>query len=269
RYFAGCTGKVHGKMIETQGKLSYTIHESNGVCCDVIPWNSPLAMLSWKIAPALAMSNAVVIKTSKSTPLSALRFASLAPGVINIIIGYVHITGDLLARHNRVFKIAFTGSTTVGRLIMKAGAKTNLKKVTLELRGSRIYVQEGIYDQFIEKFKALAAFSTVGNPYDKKKLFYIETGKSEGVTCVLGGNRVGDAGYFIESTIFTDVTPKMKIMQENIIGPVVATSKFKDVDDVIEMAQDTDYGLAAAVFTSSLKRAITVSNRLEAGTCRL
>ncbi|KAI7846869.1 aldehyde dehydrogenase domain-containing protein [Circinella umbellata] len=321
RYFAGCTDKVHGKVIETQGKLSYTIHEPIGVCGGIIPWNFPLAMLSWKIAPALAMSNTVVIKTSELTPLSALKFASLIveagfpPGVINIITGYGHITGDLLARHNRVSKIAFTGSTAVGRLIMKAAAETNLKKVTLELggkspniifddvenldeavfwsrlgiymnagqvccAGSRIYVQEGIYDQFIEKFKALAASGTVGNPYDEKTIQgpqiserqfdrvmgYIETGKSEGATCLLGGNRVGDAGYFIEPTIFTDVTPKMKIMQEEIFGPVVAISKFKDIDDVIEMAHDTDYGLAAAVFTSSLKRAITVSNRLEAGT---
>ncbi|KAI9264385.1 aldehyde dehydrogenase domain-containing protein [Phascolomyces articulosus] len=321
RYFAGCTDKVHGKVIETQGKLSYTIHEPIGVCGGIIPWNFPLAMLSWKIAPALAMSNTVVIKTSELTPLSALKLGSLIveagfpPGVINIITGYGHVAGDLLARHMKVSKIAFTGSTAVGRLIMKAAAETNLKKVTLELggkspnivfddvenldeavfwsrlgiymnagqvccAGSRIFVQEGIYDQFIEKFKALAASGTVGNPYDantiqgpqiserqfERVMGYIESGKEEGATCLLGGNRVGDSGYFIEPTIFTDVTTKMKIMQEEIFGPVVAITKFKDVDEVIAMAHDTDYGLAAAVFTSSLKRAITVSNRLEAGT---
>ncbi|KAI8146002.1 aldehyde dehydrogenase domain-containing protein [Fennellomyces sp. T-0311] len=321
RYFAGLTDKVHGKVIETEGKLSYTVHEPIGVCGGIIPWNFPLGMLSWKIAPALATANTVVIKTSELTPLSALKIAALVkeagfpPGVLNIITGYGHIAGDALARHNKVGKIAFTGSTAVGRLIMKAAAESNLKKVTLELggkspniifddvqnldevvfwarlgiymnagqvccAGSRIFVQEGIYDKFIEKFKALAASGKVDNPFDtatfqgpqiserqfERVMGYIETGKQEGATCLLGGNRVGDAGYFIEPTIFTDVTPKMKIMQEEIFGPVVAVSKFKDVDDVIQMAHDTSYGLAAAVFTSNITRAITVSNALEAGT---
>lgn len=258
RYFAGFTDKIHGKVIETEGKLSYTRHEPIGVCAGIIPWNFPLTMLSWKVAPPLATANTVVIKTSELTPLSALKFAALVkeagfpPGVINIITGYGAVTGDALARHPNVGKIAFTGSTAVGREIMKAAAESNLKKVTLELggkspniifddvedldkavfwayngiymnagqvcfAGSRIYVQEGIYDTFVSKFRALAASRKVGNPLNStteqgpqisqrqfdRVMGYIEAGKKEGATCYFGGNRVGDTGYFIEPTIFT------------------------------------------------------------------
>ncbi|KAI8140757.1 aldehyde dehydrogenase domain-containing protein [Fennellomyces sp. T-0311] len=320
RYFAGYSDKVHGKVIETEGKLSYTVHEPMGVCAGIIPWNGPLAMLSWKIAPAIATANTVVIKTSELTPLSALKFAELVkeagfpPGVINIITGYGRITGEALSRHMKVSKIAFTGSTATGRAIMKASAETNLKKVTLELggkspniifddvenldevvfwshlgiffnagqvccAGSRIYVQEGIYDQFIEKFKALTLSKKVGDPFQddtyqgplisetqfNRVMGYIDIGKKEGATCYLGGNRVGDTGYFVEPTIFTDVTENMRIMKEEIFGPVVVVAKFKDVEDVVAKANDTTYGLAASVFTSNITRAITVSNALEAG----
>ncbi|KAI9492127.1 aldehyde dehydrogenase domain-containing protein [Zychaea mexicana] len=321
RYFAGWCDKIHGKVIETEGKLSYTVHEPIGVCGGIIPWNLPMGMLSWKIAPAVATGNTVVIKTSELTPLSAIKVAALVkeagfpPGVINIITGYGHITGDALARHMKVSKIAFTGSLAIGRQIMRASADSNLKKVTLELggkspnivfddvenldevvfwsrmgiffnagqaccAGSRIFVQEGIYDKFVEKFKALAASGKVGDPLEAdtfqgpqisqrqfdRVMDYIKAGKEEGATCLLGGNRVGDTGYFIEPTIFTDVTPKMKIMQEEIFGPVVCISKFTDIDDVVKKAHDTIYGLAAAVFTSNITRAVTLSNELEAGT---
>ncbi|KAI8145573.1 aldehyde dehydrogenase domain-containing protein [Fennellomyces sp. T-0311] len=320
RYFAGWCDKNHGKVIETEGKLSYTVHEPIGVCAGIIPWNLPMGMLSWKIAPALATGNTVIIKTSELTPLSGLKIASLIkeagfpPGVVNIITGYGHIAGDALSRHMKVNKVAFTGSLAVGREILRAAADSNLKKVTLELggkspniifddvenldevvfwsrmgiffnagqaccAGSRIFVQEGIYDQFIEKFKALAASGKVGDPYDPETfqgpqisqrqfdrvMDYIKAGKEGGATCLQGGERVGDTGYFIEPTIFTDVTTDMKIMQEEIFGPVVAIAKFKDVEDVLKMAHDTIYGLAAAVFTSSITRAITMSNELEAG----
>ncbi|KAI9278813.1 aldehyde dehydrogenase domain-containing protein [Phascolomyces articulosus] len=320
RYYAGFCDKLHGKVIETQGKLSYTVHEPLGVCGAIIPWNFPMVMLTWKIAPAICTGNTIVVKTSEMTPLSALKLAQLvkeagfAPGVINILTGYGHIAGDALARHMKVAKIAFTGSVNVGRAIMKAAAESNLKKITLELggkspniifddvenldeavfwarfgmfynagqvcfAGSRIYVQEGIYDKFLEKFKAMTLSGKVGDPFAadtfqgpqisetqlNRVMKYIDIGKKEGATCYLGGNKVGNAGYFIEPTVFTDVTPNMTIMKEEIFGPVVAISKFKDMDDVIAQANNTEFGLAAAVHTSNITRAVRVSNALEAG----
>ncbi|KAI9263190.1 aldehyde dehydrogenase domain-containing protein [Phascolomyces articulosus] len=320
RYFAGFADKLHGKVIETEGKLSYTRHEPIGVCAAIIPWNFPLMMAGWKLGPALCTGNVVVLKTSEITPLSALKLAELIkeagfpPGVINIITGYGAIAGDKLARHPKVGKVAFTGSTAVGRMIMKASSESNLKKITLELggkspniifddadldqavawahkgvffnhgqcccAGTRIFVQEGIYDKFLERFKEYTSKTKVGDPFDQdtfqgpqvsqvqfdRIMSYIKTGKEEGATCFMGGNRLGDSGYFIEPTVFTDVKGSMKIMQEEIFGPVVAVSKFKDVDDVIDKAHDTTYGLAAAVFTQNITRAVTVANRLEAGT---
>ncbi|KAG2217141.1 hypothetical protein INT45_004596, partial [Circinella minor] len=322
RYFAGFCDKLHGKVIETEGKLSYTVHEPIGVCAGIIPWNVGALMLAWKVAPAICCGNTIIVKTSELTPLSALKIAALVkeagfpPGVINIITGYGPTAGDALSRHMKISKIAFTGSLPTGRAIMKAAAETNLKKVTLELGGkspniifddvedldkavwyslngifaiggqicfggSRLYIQEGIYDAFLEKFKAMAAARKVGDPFNdreaeqgpqvsetqlKRVLSYIESGKAEGATVYHGGVRKGDTGYFIEPTIFTDVKPDMRIMKEEIFGPVVAITKFKDEKDVIAQANDTTYGLAAGVFTSSIKRAITVSNALEAGT---
>ncbi|CAO3654727.1 unnamed protein product [Mucor fragilis] len=320
RYFAGYADKVHGKVIDTEGALSYTRHEPIGVCGAIIPWNFPVMMLGWKLGPALATGNTVVVKTSEMTPLSALKVCQLAveagfpPGVINIITGYGAVAGDALSRHMKVSKIAFTGSTAVGRRIMQAAAESNLKKVTLELggkspniifddadldqavrwahkgiffnhgqcccAGSRIYVQESIHDKFLEKFKEYTSQTKLGNPHDDdtfqgpqvsqtqfdRIMGYIESGKEQGATCYMGGKRWGDEGYFIEPTVFTDVKEDMTIVREEIFGPVVTVSKFKDVDDVLKMALDTDYGLAAAVFTKDTARAIDVSNRLQAGT---
>ncbi|CAM0139705.1 unnamed protein product [Umbelopsis sp. WA50703] len=320
RYYAGWTDKVHGKVIETEGVLSYTRHEPIGVCGAIIPWNFPLLMFAWKIAPALATGNCVVIKTSEMTPLSALKVASLIKeaeipaGVVNIITGYGHITGDLLARHKKVGKIAFTGSTAVGRLVMKAAAESNLKKVTLELggkspniifddadldlaikwsfrgvffnhgqtccAGTRIYVQEGIYDKFVEKFKAHTQNTPIGHPHDDttfqgpqisqtqydRIMGYIESGKQEGATVALGGKRWGNEGYYVEPTIFTDVKEDMKIMKEEIFGPVACVTKFKDEEEAVRLANDTNYGLASAIFSESNKRCIEVSKRIKAGT---
>ncbi|ORZ20267.1 aldehyde dehydrogenase domain-containing protein [Absidia repens] len=320
RYYAGLADSITGKTVDIPGTFSYTRHEAIGVCGAIIPWNFPLMMLGWKLGPCLATGNVIVVKTSEMTPLSALKVAALAkeagfpPGVINIITGYGAEAGDALARHLKVGKIAFTGSTLTGRHVMKAAAESNLKKVTLELggkspniifddadldkavkwahfgiffnhgqcccAGSRVYVQEGVYDKFLEKFKALTEQTNVGDPTDEatfqgpqisqvqydRIMGYIESGKSEGAKVYLGGARHGDKGYFIQPTVFTDVTPKMKIVQEEIFGPVVVVSKFKDVDEVIDLAHDTTYGLAAAVFTENVTRAIDVSNRLEAGT---
>ncbi|KAI8988215.1 aldehyde dehydrogenase domain-containing protein [Mycotypha africana] len=320
RYFAGYADKIHGKVIDIEGALCYTRHEPIGVCGAIIPWNFPLMMLGWKLGPALCTGNTVVVKTSEMTPLSALKVAELIveagfpPGVINIITGYGAIAGDALARHMKVSKIAFTGSTAVGRHIMKAASESNLKKVTLELggkspniifddadldlavrwahkgiffnhgqcccAGSRVYVQASIYDKFLEKFKEYTKQTKLGHPHDDdtfqgpqisktqfdRIMTYIEKGKEEGATCYMGGNRWGNEGYYIEPTIFTDVKQDMTIVREEIFGPVVTVSKFEDVDDVVHMALDTDYGLAAAVFTKDTARAIDVSNRLQAGT---
>ncbi|KAJ3544496.1 hypothetical protein NM208_g3013 [Fusarium decemcellulare] len=213
-----------------------------------------------------------------------------------------------------VDKIAFTGSTAVGRMIMKAAAASNLKKVTLELggkspniifddadleeaiswvnfgiyynhgqvccAGSRIFVQEGIYDKFLEAFKKRAEQNKVGDPFDEKTfqgpqvsklqyeriMEYIHAGSDEGATVVTGGKREGEKGFFIQPTIFSDVTPTMKIMQEEIFGPVAAIAKFKDEKEVLHLANNTSYGLAAAVHTTNLNTAIRVSNALQAGT---
>lgn len=277
-------------------------------------------MLAWKIGPALATGNTVVLKSAEQTPLSALVFANLVKeagfpaGVLNIISGIGRIAGAALASHMDVDKIAFTGSTLVGRTIMKAAAASNLKKVTLELggkspnivfndadidqaiswvnfgiyynhgqcccAGSRIYVQEGIYDKFVAAFKARAEQNTVGDPFDENTfqgpqvsqlqfdriMGYIDHGKQDGATIETGGVRHGDKGYFIKPTIFSNVTPNMKIMQEEIFGPVCAIAKFKDESEVIKLGNDSTYGLAAAVHTNDLNTAIRVSRNLKAGT---
>jgi len=320
RYYAGWADKIHGKVIDTEGAFSFTRHEPIGVCGAIIPWNFPLLMLAWKIAPALATGNTVVLKTSELTPLSGLKFASLVaeagfpPGVINIITGYGPRAGDALSRHMNVGKIAFTGSTNVGRMVMKAAAESNLKKVTLELggkspniifddadldgavkwahhgiffnhgqvccAGSRVYVQEGVYDEFLKKFNKISRDTKVGDPFDEacfqgpqvsetqynRIMSYIDHGIKEGAKVTTGGKRHGTEGYFIEPTVFTDVREDMKIMQEEIFGPVVAVSKFKDLDEVIEKAHLTEYGLAAAVFTQNVTKALEVSALLKAGT---
>lgn len=320
RYFAGYTDKVHGKVIDTQGCLSYTVHEPLGVCGAIIPWNFPLMLLGWKLGPALATGNTVVVKTSELTPLSAIKFAELVreagfpPGVINIITGFGNVAGDALARHMRVAKIGFTGSTLVGRQIMKAAAESNLKKVSLELggkspniiledadldlavrwahkgiffnhgqtccAGSRVYVQEKLYEAFLKKFKEYTDKTKLGDPHDAETyqgpqisqthfdriMGYIESGKKEGATCYMGGQQWGKEGYFIEPTVFTDVKPDMKIVREEIFGPVVVVSKFKDIDEAVRLATDTEYGLAAAVFTQNMSNAVNISNKIPAGT---
>merc|ERR1712054_661412 len=252
-----------------------------------IPWNFPLLMWSWKIGPAIAAGNTVVLKSAEQTPLGALVAARLTkeagfpPGVINVISGFGKVAGAAMSAHMDIDKIAFTGSTVVGRQIMKSAAGSNLKKVTLELggkspnivfddadidnaiswvnfgiffnhgqcccAGSRIYVQEGIYDKFVQRFKERA-------------------GKNAGAKVETGGNRKGDKGYFIAPTIFSNVTEDMKIMQEEIFGPVCSISKFKTKEEVIKTGNSTTYGLAAAVHTKNLNTAIEVSNALKAGT---
>ena len=321
RYYGGWADKIHGKVIDTDPEtFNYTRHEPVGVCGQIIPWNFPILMWAWKIGPALATGNTVVLKTAEQTPLSALYAATLVEkagipaGVVNIVSGFGKIAGAALSAHMDVDKVAFTGSTVVGRTILQAAAKSNLKKVTLELggkspnivfndaniedaiswvnfgiffnhgqcccAGSRIYVQSGIYDKFIEQFRARTAKNVVGDPFAAdtfqgpqvsklqfdRIMNYIQSGKESGAKLETGGERHGNEGYFIQPTIFSGVSEDMKIMQEEIFGPVCSISKFETEEEVIKKGNETTYGLAAAVHTTNLNTALRVSNSLKAGT---
>ncbi|KAK4108694.1 aldehyde dehydrogenase [Canariomyces notabilis] len=321
RYYGGWADKIEGKTIDISPDMfHYTRQEPLGVCGQIIPWNFPLLMLAWKIGPALATGNTVVLKTAEQTPLSALVFAQFVKeagfpaGVVNIISGFGKVAGAAISSHMDIDKVAFTGSTLVGRTIMKAAAESNLKKVTLELggkspnivfddadieeaiswvnfgiyynhgqcccAGSRIYVQDTIYDKFVAAFKKRAEQNKVGDPFNPETfqgpqvsqlqydriMGYIKLGIEEGATALTGGGRHGDKGYFIQPTIFTDVRQDMKIMQEEIFGPVCAIAKFSKEEEVIKLGNDSSYGLAAAVHTKDINRAIRVSNALKAGT---
>ena len=321
RYFAGWADKVHGKTIPIDGDFfCYTRHEPIGVIGQIIPWNYPLLMQAWKLAPALATGNTIVMKPAEQTPLSALRLGELIleagfpEGVVNLLPGFGPTAGAAIARHMDVDKVAFTGSTEVGRLIMEAAAKSNLKRISLELggkspniifadsdlddavegahlglfvnqgqsccAGSRVFVEETIYDEFVEKSIARAGKRKVGDPLDPRTdqgpqvseaqfdriMGYIESGKREGATLACGGERVGDRGYFIQPTVFSDVQDEMKIAQEEIFGPVMSIIAFKDMDEVIARANRTTYGLAAGVWTRDIKKAHAVANSVRAGT---
>jgi aldehyde dehydrogenase (NAD+) len=321
RYYAGWADKIQGKTIPIAGDyFCYTRLEPVGVCGQIIPWNFPLLMQAWKLAPALAAGNTVVLKVAEQTPLSALRVGELIleagfpEGVINILPGYGPTAGGAIARHMDVDKVAFTGSTEVGHLIMKAAAETNLKRVTLELggkspnivfadadleqavegshfalffnqgqcccAGSRLFVEEKVYDEFVERSTERAKRRSVGNPLDRKTeqgpqvdqdqfnkvMSYVEAGKKEGAKLTVGGERVGDRGYFVAPTVFADVKDDMKIAQEEIFGPVMSILKFKDMDDLVERANKTIYGLAAAVWTRDISKAHHVANNVRAGT---
>ncbi|KAJ7266427.1 aldehyde dehydrogenase domain-containing protein [Mycena haematopus] len=321
KYYAGWADKVTGQTIETdEKKLIYTRHEPIGVVGQIIPWNFPLLMFSWKVGPALATGNTIVLKPSEFTPLTAIRMCSIIkeagfpPGVVNVVSGYGNTVGQAISEHMHISKVAFTGSTLVGRKIMAAAAASNLKNVTLELggkspnivfddanleqavgwaahgifwnhgqaccAGSRIYVQEGIYDKFLTMLTERTKNINVGDPFEPhvdqgpqankmqydKIMEYIESGKKDGATVHVGGNRVGTEGYFIEPTIFTDTKENMRIVKEEIFGPVGVVIKFKDEADVLRQANDSVYGLAAAVFTQDINRALETAHKLQAGT---
>jgi aldehyde dehydrogenase (NAD+) len=321
RYFAGWADKVQGKTIPIDGDFfCYTRHEPIGVVGQIIPWNYPMLMQAWKLAPALATGNTVVMKPAEQTPLSALRIGELIveagfpEGVVNLLPGFGHTAGAAIARHMDIDKVAFTGSTEVGRLIMEAAARSNLKRITLELggkspniifedvdvdeavegahlglfvnqgqsccAGSRVFVEEKIYDEFLEKSIARALKRKVGDPLDPRTdqgpqvsqsqfdrvMGYIEAGKSEGATLACGGDRVGDRGYFVQPTVFSGVQDEMTIAREEIFGPVMSVIPFKDVDEVIRRANRTTYGLAAGVWTRDIKKALAVANGVRAGT---
>lgn len=298
RYYAGWADKIHGQTIDTNPEtLSYTRHEPIGVCGQIIPWNFPILMWSWKIGPAVSAGNTVVLKTAEQTPLSGLymgkliKEAGFPAGVVNVISGFGRVAGNAISNHMDIDKVAFTGSTLVGRMILQAAAKSNLKKVTLELggkspnivfddadidnaiswanfgiffnhgqcccAGSRILVHEKIHDDFVARFKERASKNKLGDPFAEdtfqgpqvsqlqfeRIMDYIKTGKQEGATVAQGGQRHGDKGYFIQPTLFTDVTGDMKIAKEEIFGPVVTIQKFKDIDEAIKIGNSTEYGM--------------------------
>ncbi|GFN89090.1 aldehyde dehydrogenase, mitochondrial [Plakobranchus ocellatus] len=320
QYYAGWCDKICGKTIPVDGDyFTYTVHEPVGVCGQIIPWNYPIAMMAWKIGPALACGNTVVLKPSEVTPLSAIYCAQLIkeagfpPGVVNILPGYGDTAGQAIAAHMDIDKVSFTGSTVTGRKVMRAAADSNLKRVTLELggkspliifadcdldyavnvahgaimanhgqnccAGSRTFVQDTIYDEFVEKSRQLVENRTVGDPFDPltqhgpqvnkaqfdKVLSYVEKGKAQGARLVYGGERVGEKGYFVRPTIFADVKDDMSIATDEIFGAVQSILRFSDLDDVLERANRTSYGLAAGVITSNIDRAFTVSKALQAG----
>jgi phenylacetaldehyde dehydrogenase len=319
-YFAGWPTKFGGTMQPTDPSLvAYTTREPMGVCGQIIPWNAPLTMAGWKIAPALACGNTLVMKPAEQTSLGALRLAELMTevglpdGVVNIVTGIGDEVGEAIVDHPGISKIAFTGSTRVGKQIMRKSADT-LKKVTLELggkspniifpdgdldkalfyatiaytmvsgqictAGSRIFVHEKIFDEASEKLKAMAQGQLVGDPlaagttmgplisrqqFDRVSQ-YVTLGQEEGATLLTGGGRSGDKGYFHQPTLFVGSRPDMRIVREEIFGPVAVLIPFKDEDDAVFQGNSTEYGLAAAVWTQDVSRAHRVARRLQAGT---
>ncbi|XP_074850171.1 aldehyde dehydrogenase 1A1 [Carettochelys insculpta] len=321
RYCAGWADKVQGRTIPMDGNFfTFTRHEPIGVCGQIIPWNFPLVLFTWKIAPALCCGNTVVIKPAEETPLAALYMGSLIkeagfpPGVVNIVPGFGPTAGAAIAHHMDIDKVSFTGSTQVGKLIKEAAGKSNLKRVSLELggkspniifadadldsavefahhglfyhqgqcciAGSRIFVEEPVYEEFVHRSVERVKKIVLGDPLSSgvnqgpqinkaqfhKILDLIESGKREGAKLECGGGPWGDKGYFVQPTVFSNVTDEMRIAKEEIFGPVQQIMKFKTVDEVIERANNTHYGLAAAVFTKDLDKALTFASALQAGT---
>ena len=326
RYMAGWATKIEGNTVPisvpyTPGAkyLAYTLREPVGVVGQIIPWNFPLLMAAWKLGPALATGCTVVIKPAEQTPLSCLLLgelvqeAGIPDGVVNIVPGYGETAGAALAAHPDVDKVAFTGSTEVGKLILQAAAG-NLKKVSLELggkspnvvfgdvdidaavagsssaiffnhgqcccAGSRLYVEKNIFDKVVEGVSAKAEKIRVGPGMDsstdmgplvseeqlKRVCGYLDSGLADGAKAVVGGKRVGDKGYFVKPTVLVNTNDKMKVVQEEIFGPVVTAIPFKDPNEVIAKANDTVYGLAAGIWTKDIQKAHRLASQLRAGT---
>lgn len=320
RYFAGWADKLTGKTIPLDmPAFGYTLHEPIGVVAAIVPWNFPALMLAWKLAPALACGNTVVAKVAEQTPLTALRFGELAleagipAGVFNVLPGYGETAGAALCSHPGVDKITFTGSTEVGRIVGAEAAK-NIKPCTLELggksaaivwkdvdvqdvakqahealffnmgqccaAGSRTFVHEDIYDEFVEATTKLAQGRKVGCPWDEqfqsgpqvdadqfqKIMGYITAGKEAGAKLHCGGSRIGDKGFYVEPTVFSNVTDDMKIAQDEIFGPVQIVLKYKTLDEVLKRANANEYGLAAGIFAKDIDVINTLSRGLKSGT---
>ncbi|KAG8218741.1 aldehyde dehydrogenase domain-containing protein [Butyriboletus roseoflavus] len=322
RYYAGWADKIVGQTIEVDNKkkLAFTRHDPIGVCGQIIPWNYPINMWAWKVAPALACGCTIVMKPSELTPLTALLLSKLIaeagfpPGVVNTIPSLGPVGGAALSAHRDVDKVAFTGSTATGRKIMEAAAKSNLKKVSLELggkspqlifesadldqaanwaclgilyntgqdctAGSRLYVQESIYDKFVPLLVQKAKELVIGDGFDEssgggpvvsktqydKVWGYIENGKAQGAKLALGGQKRPGKGFFVDPTIFTDIKQDMKIVRDEIFGPVLAVGKFKTEEEAITLANDTSYGLGAGLHSNDANQCMRVSSALEAGT---
>ena len=324
-YYGGLADKIEGTVppIDKPDVLNFTRPEPIGVVACITPWNSPLLLMAWKVAPALAAGNAVVIKPSEHASASTLEFAALVheagipPGVINVVTGFGHEAGDALVTHPLVRKVAFTGGEAGGRAVNVAAA-ADFKHVTLELggksahivfddarlddavsgaisgifaasgqtciAGSRLLLHDSIHDAFVAKLVALAGTARIGDPMSPdtqvgpittdaqyhKVLDYIGIAKAEGARCVLGGGPAeppaGAAGRFVQPTIFVDVDPSMRIAQEEVFGPVLSVIRFRDDNEAVAIANGTRFGLAAGLWTESLRRAVAMSKRLEAGT---
>jgi (Z)-2-((N-methylformamido)methylene)-5-hydroxybutyrolactone dehydrogenase len=324
-YFGGLADKIEGRVIpiDRTGVFNFTREEPLGVIAAITPWNSPLMLAAWKLAPALAAGNTVVWKPSEYSSVSAFAFGELferagfPPGVVNIVTGFGNEVGEPLITHRHVAKIAFTGGDRTGEHVYGLAAK-GIKKITLELggksanivfddadiddavkgvvsgifaatgqtciAGSRALIHRPIHDRFIESLLALAKTARMGNPLDgstqvgpittkpqyEKVIDYIRIAKEEGAVCRLGGAPAErpecGTGWFVEPTIFTGVNPEMRIAKEEVFGPVLSVIPFDDEDEAVRIANDTIYGLAAGVWTTSMRRALSMSERLEAGT---
>ena len=323
-YFAGWATKIEGETIPVPGQMfNYTLREPVGVCGQIIPWNFPLLMAAWKLAPALAAGNTVVLKPAEQTPVNAMELGKLIQeagfpeGVVNIVPGYGETAGAALAAHPGIDKIAFTGSTEVGKLVAKAAAE-NLHKVSLELggkapnivfadadleqavhgammgiffnqgqvccAGSRLFVQEDVKEEFIDRLKEKSAKINVGDPMDKATHMgpqvseeqlnrikgYVDIAQKEGACVVAGGTApkmegAFQNGYFFQPTIFSDVKNDMRVAQEEIFGPVVSVLSFNDEEDLIKKANDTIYGLSAGLWTRDITRAHRFAKAIRAG----
>ncbi len=324
-YMAGWATKIEGNTINISVPYmpganfhSYTLREPVGVVGQIIPWNFPLLMAAWKLGPALAAGNCVVLKPAEQTPLTALRLAELIAeagvpdGVVNVVTGFGETAGAALAAHDDVDKVAFTGSTEVGRLIVKAAAG-NLKKVTLELggkspnivfedavdgaiegaanaiffnhgqccvAGSRLYVHQSRFDEVVGGVAEIAKSIKLGSGMEagtqmgplvseeqlQRVTSYLESGKAEGATAVVGGGRFGDQGFFVEPTVLTNTHGQMKVVREEIFGPVVVAAPFSDLDEIAAQANDTEYGLGAGIWTKDISKAHALAKKIRAGT---
>jgi phenylacetaldehyde dehydrogenase len=314
-YMAGWATKIEGNTINISVPYmpganfhSYTLREPVGVVGQIIPWNFPLLMAAWKLGPALTTGNTVVLKPAEQTPLSALLLAELIAaagvpdGVVNVVPGFGETAGAALASHMDVDKVAFTGSTEVGKLIVGAAGASNLKKLTLELGGkspnivfddadegavegaanaiffnhgqccvasSRLFIQESRFDEVVDGVSEIAKSIKLGSGLDegtqmgplvsdeqfRRVTGFLESGKADGATALTGGGQFGDRGYFVEPTVLTNTRPDMKVVREEIFGPVVVAAPFQSLDEIAAVANDTDYGLGAGIWTKDISKA--------------
>src|ERR1035438_616602 len=325
-YMEGWATKIEGNTIDISVPYMpganfhpYTLRETLGVVGHMSPWHFPLLMAAWKLGPALAPGNCVVLKPAEQTPLTALRLAGLIAeagmpeGVVNVVSGFGETAGAALAAHNDVDKVAFTGSTEVGKLIVAAAGASNLKKLTLELggkspnvvfddaapgavegaanaiffnhgqccvAGSRLYVQRGRFDEVVDGVAEIAKSIKMGSGMEpgtqmgplvsdeqlRRVTGFLDSGKAEGATALAGGGRYGDSGYFVEPTVLTNTDPAMKVVGEEIFGPVLVAAPFSDLDEIAAVANDSEYGLGAGIWTSDISKAHALAKKIRAGT---